>query len=368
MIMKVFISWSKSESGEIARKTKELLENVNPEINAFESEVDIKAGEDVQAKIIESIQECEKLVLCFTAENKKSPWLLFEAGYARGAQKTVIPLLFDNDPNWHSWIDNPMNIAREISFDNKDFIKTFLTSFNAPITKSNTVKVEKYIQEVKDIKDKFRKVDIQCEDLVNKLVNNKCFILESPYYHKKTAYFLTGFESFDLFKIITDSFMYTGKYLWIYGRKNMKLLSGNFKDFFDYLEEKTYSNADMDGIDFRCMFLNPNSDEVSKAHQRQEIFNSELKSCILRAKDVIKGNEKLGKCFRFYDNKRDEIIIRLDNCIIYSRPSFDINGCPQLLTNTSFEVFSVESSKGQKCVKKYENVWKNAKEFNNCIQ
>lgn len=361
--MKVFISWSKAESGELACKTKELLKSIGSKIEAFESEVDIIAGEDVQAKIIENIQECEKLVLCFTSENKKSPWLLFEAGYARGAKKTVIPLLFDNDPNWHSWIDNPMNIAREISFNNKNFINIFLTAFNVPITKANVVKVEKYIQEVKKIKNKFRKVDVKCEDLVNKLVQNKSFILESPYYHEKTAYFLTGFESFELFKIITDSFMYTGKYLWIYGRKNMKLLSGNFKNFFDYLEEKTYCNNYMDGIDFRCMFLNPDSDEVNKAHQQQEIFHSELKTCILRAKEVIKDNEKLKKCFRLYDNKRDEIIIRLDNCIIYSRPSFDINGVPQLLTNTSFEVFSSDSSRGKDCIQKYENVWNNAKEF-----
>ncbi len=365
--MKVFISWSKPESGELARKTKELLQSLDPEIDVFESELDIKAGEDVQAKILQNIQECEKLVLCFTRENQKSPWMLFEAGYARGAKKIVIPLLFDNDPNWHSWIDNPMNIAREISYNNKNFINNLLDAFKVPFTKSNSHKVEKYIQEVENIKDKFRKVDINCEDFVDKLIHNNCFILKNPYFHDKTACFLTGFESFDLLKIITEYFMYTGKYLWIYGRKNMKLLSGNFKLFFDYLEEKSYYGTDMDGIDFRCMFLNPNSDEVNNAHQHQEIFRNELKTCILRAKNIIKDNGQLRKCFRLYDNKRDEIIIRLDNCIIYSRPSFDSNGYPQLLTNTSFEVFSVESPKGQRCVKKYERVWNNAMEFNNSI-
>ena len=52
--MKVFISWSKPESGELARKTKELLQSLDPEIDVFESELDIKAGEDVQAKILQS--------------------------------------------------------------------------------------------------------------------------------------------------------------------------------------------------------------------------------------------------------------------------------------------------------------------------
>ena len=47
--------------------------------------------------------------------------------------------------------------------------------------------------------------------------------------------------------------MYTGKYLWIYGRKNMKLFGGNFKELFDYLEEKSLNNQ-MFGIDFVVCF------------------------------------------------------------------------------------------------------------------
>ena len=78
--MKIFISWSKSKSMEFAIKTKELLEKVDPQIDAFVSEIDIYAGEDVQSKIIKQIESCDKLILCFTKENKKSPWLLFEAG------------------------------------------------------------------------------------------------------------------------------------------------------------------------------------------------------------------------------------------------------------------------------------------------
>ena len=49
-------------------------------------------------------------ILCFTSDNKKSPWLLYEAGYASGLHKRVIPILFDKDSLWHSWIDNPMNV------------------------------------------------------------------------------------------------------------------------------------------------------------------------------------------------------------------------------------------------------------------
>ena len=360
--MNVFISWSKAKSMQYALKTKTLLEKLNHSINAFVSEVDIHGGEDVQDKIIQKITECDKLVLCFTKENKKSPWLLFEAGYARGLQKTVIPLLFDEDPNWHSWIDNPMNIAREINFNHKNFSSLFFECFEIPNSEIGRQELQRYKKSILDTKDKFRQVDIQCEDFVDKLAHNESFVVENPFYRDKTAFFLTGFESFDLYKTIIESFIYTGKYLWIYGRKNMKLFGGSFGSFFKYLEEKSSFDG-MEGIDFRCLFLDPDSPEVEKAHIQQDIFKSELVATILRAKSVVKDNTKIQKCFKLYSNKREEIIIRLDNCIIYAKPNFDANGYPQLLTNSGFEVFSAKSEKGKECIKKYENIWNNARDM-----
>ncbi|MFD2588115.1 toll/interleukin-1 receptor domain-containing protein, partial [Croceitalea marina] len=359
--MKVFISWSKHQSMEMAIKTKELLEKLNPKINAFVSEVDINGGQDVQIKILEKIKECDKLVLCFTKENKKAPWLLFEAGFARGLNRTVIPFLFDDDPNWHSWIDNPMNVAREIKFNHDGFNKTFLTSFDLKETPDNERKIDDYKKSILRIKENFRSIDTQCEDLIDKLIHNEAFVLENPFFKDKAGYFLSGFESYELFKVIIESFLYTGKHLWIYGRKNMKLFGGSFKNFFKYLHEKTTNNPGMDGIDFRCLFLDPNSDEVKKAHIQQHIFKFELEATLLRAKDEVRDNDTLRNCFKLYSNKRESIIIRLDESIIYCRPSFDSNGFPQLLTNTGFEVFSTNSKKGKKCLKIYENVWNNAK-------
>lgn len=362
--MKVFISWSKTKSMEYAIETKKLLENLDSTIKVFMSETDINGGDDVQEKIIQKIRECDKLILCFTKENKYSPWLLYEAGYARGLNKTVIPILFDYDPNWHSWIDNPMNIAREIMISNKDFTEMLLKSLNLKKTSRRASCIANYKESVLEIKEQFINVDIECEDFVDKLVANDCFSIKNPYFYNRIAYFLSGFESFELYKLITDTFMYTGKYLWIYGRKNMKLFSGSYKSFFKYLEEKTLNgNASMDGIDFKCLFLDPNSKEVVRAHPQPELLKAELESTIIRAKSVIQDNSILKKCFRMYSNKREEIIIRLDNCIIYSLPYFDANGRPQLLTNTNFEVFSVNSKKGQECIKLFEDVWNNAEEM-----
>lgn len=363
--MNIFISWSKRKSMNYAEKMKTLIENLDPSTEAFVSEVDIKGGEEVQDKIISKIKNCNLLVLCFTKENKISPWLLFEAGYAKALQKTVIPILFDDDPNWHSWIDNPMNVARELDISDEEFDKKLLKCLNLRCTDKRLSLISDFKLSINEIKEQFRCVDIECEDLVNKLVANGSFVIDNPYYQDRTAHFLTGFESFDLYKVLLDSFMYTGKYLWIYGRKNMKLFSGNYKDFFRYLEEKSINEKEnMDGINFKCLFLDPASKEIKRAHPQPKLLESELKSTIYRANSIIHNNAVLKKCFRLYDNRRNEIIIRIDNCIIYSLPSFDSNGCPQFLTNTAFEVFSVDSEKGKKCVDKFQKVWNEAKEWN----
>ena len=172
----------------------------------------------------------------------------------------------------------------------------------------------------------------------------------------KAAYFLSGFETFELWNAVIESFLYTGKYLWIYGRKNMKLFGGNFNELFEYLDEKSVQ-PQMGGIDFKILFLNPTSEEVKFAHKDQDIFEPELRATISRAKKTVGSNKILQQCFKMYSNRREEVIIRVDNCIIYSKPHFDINGMPDIMTNNKFEVFSANSKKGKECIKKYLEIW-----------
>lgn len=355
----IFISWSKPQSGEFAKSTKHILEKLLPDIKIFMSEEDIHAGECVQNTIIQHIEQCDILILCFTAENKKSPWLLYEAGYASGLHKRVIPLLFDKDSSWHSWIDNPMNMAKEIDFYKDSFNTEFIEAFSLTKSEYTILCLKDYKEEINKIKEQYRHIDIQCEDLIEKLVSIDKFTLSSPYYRDKVAYFLSGFETFELWKAIMQSFLYTGKYLWIYGRKNMKLFGGNFNELFEYLD-KMAMQPKMAGIDFKVLFLNPTADEVHYAHKDQDIFESELKTTITRAKRTIGSNKVLQQCFKMYSNRREEIIIRVDNCIIYAKPHFDINGMPNIMTNSKFEVFSVFSDKGKECIEKYLAVWEKA--------
>lgn len=355
----IFISWSKSKGGEFAKNTKYLLETLMPNVKVFMSDEDIYAGEHVQDKIIQHIIQCDTLILCFTSENKKSPWLLYEAGYASGLNKCVIPFLFDKDSLWHSWIDNPMNIAREIDFNRDSFETDFLEAFSLKRTTYTESCIDTFKQKINETKEKYRQVDIQCEDFIEKLVSIDKFTINSPFYRDRVAYFLSGFETFELWNAIIQSFLYTGKYLWIYGRKNMKLFGGNFNELFEYLDKKSVQPY-MDGIDFKVLFLNPDSEEVHFAHRDQDIFEPELLATISRAKKTVGSNIVLQQCFKMYSNRREEVIIRVDNCIIYAKPHFDINGMPNIMTNNKFEVFSASSVKGKKCIKKYLEIWDDA--------
>lgn len=355
----IFISWSKPKSRELAKNTKYILETLLSNTEIFMSEEDIHAGDYVQDTIIQHIVQCDILILCFTSENKKSPWLLYEAGYASGLHKRVIPLLFDKDSLWHSWIDNPMNIAREIDFSKESFEIDFLEAFSLEKSLYTDSCIKTYKEKIYEIKERYRQVDTQCEDLIEKLISIDKFTINSPYYQNKVAYFLSGFETFELWKAIIQSFLYTGKYLWIYGRKNMKLFGGNFNELFEYLDQKA-AQPNMAGIDFKVLFLNPTADEVHYAHKDQDIFEPELRATISRAKKTIGSNKVLQQCFKMYSNRREEIIIRVDNCIIYAKPHFDINGMPNIMTNSKFEVFSASSDKGKECINKYLAVWENA--------
>ena len=303
---KIFISWSKTKSKELAKLTKHTLEELLPAAQIFMSEEDIHAGDYVQNTIMQQIEQCDILILCFTSDNKKAPWLLYEAGYASGLHKRVIPILFDKDALWHSWIDNPMNITKEIDFYKDSFAADFIEAFSLTKLSYPDFGIRSYIEKVNEIREKYSQTDVHCDDVIERLIAVDKFTINSPYYKDKVAYFLSGFETFELWKAIIQSFLYTGKYLWIYGRKNMKLFGGNFTELFEYLDQKAMK-PNMDGIDFKVLFLDPAAEEVHYAHKDQDIFETELRATITRAKRTIGSNKVLQQCFKMYSNRREEM-------------------------------------------------------------
>ena len=175
--------------------------------------------------------------------------------------------------------------------------------------------------------------------------------------------FHKGFTTHALTKILTDSItQYQGKYLWIYGRKNKKIMSREYDDFFKFLADEGIKN----GVDFRCLFPMPKSNAINKASSkdREKLFDYELMASLTRALSLKNQfGLPVEKVFRLYFNPRTESIIRSDNAVIYRTIICDADGYPLPYTNTGFEVLSAiydknsSNNKGFDAVQKFEKIW-----------
>lgn len=98
--MKVFISWSKDLSREVAHALNWWLPQVLQSVQPFLSSTDIDAGRRWSSTIAGELQQSNFGILCVTRENRHEPWLNFEAGaLAKNLDESyVVPLLIDLSP------------------------------------------------------------------------------------------------------------------------------------------------------------------------------------------------------------------------------------------------------------------------------
>jgi hypothetical protein len=106
--MNVFISWSGDLSKKVATAVKIWVENTLQNVSAFMSHEDIDKGSFWFNSVSDILKETSIGILCLTSENKKSPWILFEAGaLSKGLSKSrVCPLLIDLQ---HSDVGQPLS-------------------------------------------------------------------------------------------------------------------------------------------------------------------------------------------------------------------------------------------------------------------
>jgi hypothetical protein len=78
--VKVFISWSKQPSKQIARALHTWMPDMFHEVEPFFSEIDIDRGKRWSAEIAAQLDACSEGVVVITPENVREPWLNFEAG------------------------------------------------------------------------------------------------------------------------------------------------------------------------------------------------------------------------------------------------------------------------------------------------
>lgn len=116
--MKVFISWSGELSKKVASELKKWLPCIIQSIEVFYSPDDIEKGENWDSKISTELSECNYGIVCLTSENKKAPWINFEAGaIAKTLDSKVSALLIDVSP---SEIQGPLKRYQATKLERED--------------------------------------------------------------------------------------------------------------------------------------------------------------------------------------------------------------------------------------------------------
>ena len=381
--MKIFISWSKKKSKRLAEETKKFILNVlGNSIDIFFSP-EMYKGTNADNKIHNQLLQSDKCITCITSENYKNPWLMYEAGVIYGSryEKTdkgiVIPILFEHIPEWSSWIDKPLNryvpiqIADNLTSDEaKKEFRDFLTNLGNEIgikPKNFCKNWAQYINRVNEILKSECMIPVSCRDLVDQLMNDNAenFTIISPEITKERILFHRGFQTNALVKLLLNNITeYQGKRLWIYGRRNKKLITSENDDFFEYLANEGIQN----GVDFRCLFPFPGTRAMDKAvsKEKERGFYTDLQTTLEDAVALkSKFNLPVEKIFRLYKSPRKTKIVISDNALLCHHIICDSEGYPLPLTNSSFEVLdisdeSLPSSKGRMLLKTFEDVWTNS--------
>lgn len=393
--MKIFISWSKNKSRQLAELTKNFICNtLDGNIEIFFSPKMYK-GTCVDFEIHKNLLSSNKCIVCITADNFKNPWLMYESGVVYGSNYSsnnesgiVIPILFEFIPDWSSWVDKPLNRYVPISIQdpNKSFknSKVEFERFFNEIAKESDSKVKNfnrnwnvYINAVQEILQREQQIPDNCKDFFYQLIKDKGhkFTMESPEINMNHILFHKGYSTNALTEILTENIMsYQGKRLWVYGRRNRRLLDSDSNIFFKYLAEEGLEN----GVSFRCLLPDPSSAEamykiVNKVKQAE--FPADLRKSIRNALLLKKQyNLPVEKMFRLYSIKREFSITISDNVILYHSMPRDGEGYPLPMTDTSFKMYGLASpgqevkthseKKAEALLNIYEDIWNKSKPLN----
>lgn len=155
---KIFISWSGSNSKEIAKALKRILEGsvfANNDFECFVSDLDIVSGADWWEKIKKELRACKLGLICITKENLRAPWIYFEAGAMIARDVKTIPLLINCSVEALS--TTPLSRKQAVDFyDQKKFLQMIVDinkamNFNLAEAQLNMLGKEAYIELKKEL-------------------------------------------------------------------------------------------------------------------------------------------------------------------------------------------------------------------------
>lgn len=128
--MKVFISWSGTQSKKIALLFRDWLPTVIQALEPFVSSEDIDKGARWSTDIAQELRDSAFGIICVTKDNLSSSWLNFEAGALSKSidNNYVAPILFGVKPS--DLKDSPISQFQATSFSQED-MKRLIETLNA---------------------------------------------------------------------------------------------------------------------------------------------------------------------------------------------------------------------------------------------
>lgn len=127
--MKVFISWSGSQSRAVAEALHWWLPKVIQGVKPFVSAKDIDKGSNWTVELARELEEAAFGVVCLTPENLSSPWLHYETGaITRSVDSRVCPLLHKVTKNQ---VAAPLGQLQLTDLADQNDMLLMMTSMNA---------------------------------------------------------------------------------------------------------------------------------------------------------------------------------------------------------------------------------------------
>lgn len=127
--MKVFLSWSGSESKQLAAIFKEWLPNVLQYVDPYMSAQDISLGERWNNSIVDNLKESVYGLIFVTPSNINKPWINYEAGaLSKTYDSRVVPILYN--ANVMILNEGPLKQFQSAKNLDKDSILDLLKSIN----------------------------------------------------------------------------------------------------------------------------------------------------------------------------------------------------------------------------------------------
>ncbi|MEM9552660.1 MAG: TIR domain-containing protein [Acidobacteriota bacterium] len=120
--MKTFLSWSGTQSHQIALSLRDWLPSVLQALRPYVSSEDIDKGARWSSDIAAELEDASYGIICVTQENLRAPWVHFEAGaLSKSLDKShVVPFLLGVK---RSEVPGPLIQFQSVIFDRDDVLK-----------------------------------------------------------------------------------------------------------------------------------------------------------------------------------------------------------------------------------------------------